>query len=57
MGWSSTGQQCSRCREYTTTCPKCTGGGSITGFIGTRVDCPDCEGTGFQCPTHGGDWR
>jgi hypothetical protein len=57
MGWSSTGHHCRRCQECTTACTKCTGDGSITGFIGTRIDFSDGEGKGFQCPTHGGDWE
>lgn len=57
MGWSSTGPECAHCRELTSTCPTCTGDGRVTAFIGTTIYCPDCDGTGLQCPVHGADWK
>jgi DnaJ-class molecular chaperone len=49
---------CSRCKKALSTCPTCRGKGMVddsTVFLKKEKRCPNCNGTGKLCPSHGAD--
>jgi len=51
---------CKKCRAKVVKCPRCNGKGTI--YSGTLMSgysekpCPNCNGLGYRCPTHGTNW-
>lgn len=56
MGWKSTGPRCRHCHEDTETCGHCYGKGRVSNFP-SDLECHQCRGSGYVCPTHGADWK
>lgn len=52
-------EHCHKCKGQLTTCPTCKGKGPKDQggmFTIDHRSCPNCNGTGRLCPTHGANW-